>query len=511
MRSALHVAFTIACLLLPCSVHAAEQRPNFVVIMADDLGYADLGCYGSEIETPNLDQLAYDGLRFTQFYNTAKCHSSRVCLLSGQWCHQADGPRKSGEGMSRAVTFADVLHDAGYFTAMTGKWHLKQNPVDRGFDRYFGHLSGATNFFTGDDTFRLDREPWDDFDEDFYTTDANTDWAIKFIEQGLSENKPFLTYIAYNAPHYPLHVREEEYRKYEHRYEAGWDIIHKERFDKQKQLGIVHKDANLPARPKAIPAWKSLNSEQKDWEARRMAAFAGMIDRVDQQIGRLVDFLKKKDAFENTVILFVADNGGCPFERTRGKQYEPWDARSYWTYDTSWAWVSNTPLKYYKQNEHEGGISSPAIVHWPAGLKAKGFCDQPAHLVDVLPTLMELGHGSYPEQQGGREIRALDGKSLVPLLNGNSWESDRELFFQFSSNRALRQGDWKLVNCTGGAWELYHIAEDRFEQNNVAEQHPDLVKKMVQRYEELWGVPVKVKDSPGIPTTHNPRQKKNNK
>jgi arylsulfatase len=476
--------------------------------MVDDLGFSDFGCYGSEIQTPNIDKLAESGLRFTQFYNTAKCHSSRVCLMSGQWCHMADKPRSSGEGLASAATIAEVLKPAGYFTAMTGKWHLKGNPhTDWGFDRYFGHLSGATSFFEGDNTFRLDDKPWSEFGRDFYTTDANTDWGMKFIEEGLAQKKPFLLYIAHNAPHYPLHVREPDFRKYEETYKDGWDKLRKARFEKQKKLGIFPADAKLPERPEAIPAWVSLNAEQKDWERRRMAAFAGMVDRVDQQMGRLTAFLKEKGVLENTVIMLFADNGGCPFDRTKGKEYEPWDPRSYWTYDTSWAWMGNTPFKYYKQNQHEGGIRSPMITHWPAGLKAKGFTSQPAHLVDILPTLVELGGGTYPKKQGERTVRPHDGISMADIFAGKERKGHKELFFHYGNNRALRQNDWKLASCSGGAWELYNLKSDPFEELNVSSSHPEKVAAMSQRYEEMWGASLKLKDEPGVPTTHKSKDK----
>ncbi len=502
-------ALSILVLLYTSILNAA--KPNFVVVMVDDLGFSDIGCYGSEIKTPNLDRLAENGLRFTQFYNTAKCHSSRVCLMSGQWCHMADKPRGNGSGLFRAVTIAQVLKPAGYFTAMTGKWHLNGNPYsDWGFDRYFGHLSGATQYFTGDDTFRLDDKPWNNSGKDFYTTDANVEWGIKFINEGLSKNKPFLLYIAFNAPHYPLQVPETEFRKYENVYKEGWDSLRIRRFEKQKKIGIFPSDAELPPRPEAIPSWNSLSEEQKDWERRRMAAFAGMVDRIDQQMGRLTAYLKERGILENTVIMFFSDNGGCPFERSKGQEYEPWDSRSYWTYDTSWAWMCNTPFKFYKQNQHEGGTHSPMIVHWPDGLKAKGFTNQPAHLIDILPTLIELGGGTYPAKQGTRSVRAHDGISLAPVFAGLQRKPHEDLFFEYNNNRAIRQGDWKIVSCTGGAWELYNLKSDPFEENNLSSEYPERVAAMSKRYEEIWGAPLKLKAKPGVPTTHKKKINRDN-
>ncbi len=312
----------------------SSERPNVVLIMADDLGFSDLGCYGSEIETPNLDRLARGGLRFNQFYNTAKCHSSRICLLTGLYMFQA-----GNEKMDKGVTIAEALRPAGYHTMMVGKWHLKDEPTDRGFARYFGHLSGATNFFTGDDTFRLDGKKFDVPQQGFYTTDANTDYAIEFLDEARQTEKPFFLYLAYNAPHYPLHVKEADYHKYEGRYDAGWDAVRQRRYEKQQSLGILPADVKLSPRPDDVRAWDSLSDDDKQWEAERMAAYAGMVDCLDQNIGRLVDYLTENKLIDNTVIMFCSDNGACPFERTQGKEYRPWDPRSYWTYDTGWAHV----------------------------------------------------------------------------------------------------------------------------------------------------------------------------
>lgn len=292
-----------------------DHRPNIVIMMVDDLGYSDFGCYGSEIESPHIDSLARAGLRFRNFHNTAKCHSSRVSLLTGLYCNQA-----GSSSLNRGVTIAEVLKKAGYSTTMVGKWHLKKEPTDRGFDRYFGHLSGATNFFTGDDSFRLNGEKWNEFPDDFYTTDANITWARKFLDQAISESpeKPFFLYVAHNAPHYPLHVKEADFRKYENRYNDGWDVIRQKRYQKQLELGIIPKSWELSPRPALVPAWNDLSDKDQQWECRRMAAFAGMVDCVDQTTGQLIEYLKEKGKFENTLFILCSDNGACPFDRTRG-------------------------------------------------------------------------------------------------------------------------------------------------------------------------------------------------
>jgi arylsulfatase A-like enzyme len=393
--------FTLAafCVLLTPMVAAAEKKPNIILIMADDLGFADLGCYGSEIETPNLDALAVGGMRFSQFYNTAKCHSSRVSLLTGLYCDQA-----GSISLSRGATIAEVLSDAGYFTAMVGKWHLSKQPTDFGFQRYWGHLSGATNFFTGDSTFRLNGEEWKVpatlGGRPFYTTHAITDFAIEFLEEATAGDKPFLLYTAFNAPHYPLQAPEKAVRKYDGRYDDGWDKLRIERHRRQLESGLLPARWKLSPRPDHIPAWDSLSDEDRQWEADRMEVFAAMVDLIDQNVGRLVEYLKKKGIFDNTLILFCSDNGACPFERTRGRDLKPWDSNSYWTYDASWAHLGNTPFRLYKQNQHEGGISSPLIVHWPDGLKTQrgSITHQPGHIIDFMATFVDLAGRRTPSR-----------------------------------------------------------------------------------------------------------------
>ena len=477
MRLLLLLSISLLC------VHSRASdapRPNIVLIMADDLGFADLGCYGGEIDTPNLDGLAKNGLRFTQFYNTAKCHSSRIDLLTGLYCGQA-----GNAAMSRGATIAELVGPAGYFTAMSGKWHLNGEPTERGFQRYFGHLSGATNFFTGDNTFRLNGAKFDvPQDGSFYTTDAITDHAISFVDEAIPTEKPFFLYLAYNAPHYPLHAPEADVMKYRGKYRGGWDKLRAERYQRQLQMGLIKPEWKLSPRPDNVAAWDSLDAEKRDWEDFRMAAYAGMVDRLDQQLGRLITHLKKNQLFENTLIMFCSDNGACPFERTRGKDKMPWDPESYWTYDTGWAHAGNTPFRWYKQNQHEGGISSPMIAHWPAGLKTKpgSLTDQPGHLIDFMATALDLAGASYPEKLDGRELTPLQGKSLAPIFAGQQREPHDWLYFHFSNNRAIRKGDWKLTSARGGPWELYNLKSDRTELQDLAKQEPELAGELAS----LW-------------------------
>ena len=457
---------------------AVAEKPNILLMMVDDLGFADFGCYGSEIMTPRVDRLAEEGLRFSQFYNTAKCHSSRVSLLSGLYCNQA-----GSSSLSRATTIAEVLGNAGYFTSMSGKWHLQKQPTDFGFQRYWGHLSGATDFFMGDHTFRLNGEVWNEFDEDFYVTDANVDWAKKFIGEALEQDKPFFHYIAFNAPHYPLQAPKEDIEKYLGRYNSGWEVIRRERFEKQKQLEIFPKDMQLPPLPGHVPAWENLSGHEREFESFRMAVFAAMVDRVDQQIGVLLDWLEGKDELENTLVILCSDNGACPFERSKNLHIPPWEGKSYYLYDASWAMVGNTPLKHYKQTQHEGGISSPLIVWWPGRIRQPGRWERsPGHLIDIMATCIEVAGAVYPDDEA---VEPLMGKSLVPLFQGKEREGHDEMYFEYGGCRALRMGDWKLVSFYNHRWELYNLAEDRAEQNDLAATHREKVAEMAKRWHDL--------------------------
>ncbi len=469
------------------------SRPNIVLIMVDDLGFADLGCYGSEIETPHLDRMANEGLRLSRFYNTAKCHSSRVSLLTGLYCDQA-----GSESLSRGVTIAEVLKGAGYRTSMVGKWHLDREPTDRGFTRYFGHLSGATNFFTGDETFRLNGELFSDFSEDFYCTDAFVDYSKQFVQEMLDENQaegknaPFFLYLAFNAPHYPLHVREEDFRKYDGRYSGGWDEIRAKRYQKQLELGVIDPKWELSERPEMVPAWSEMNSDQRDIDQRKMAAFAGMVDRVDQKIGELRAFLEAKGEWDNTLLLFCSDNGACPFDRTRNLHLDPWDPESYWCYDTGWSHVGNTPFRLHKQNQHFGGTASPMIVYAGKdvnlGVPAGHIDNTPTHLIDIMATAIEVAGAEYPKQADGlvEELEPLEGLSWLPILTGEGEVAERDyLYFYFGENRALIQHPWKIVTHRLGAWELYQIDEDGTEMNDLAQQYPKRVAAMAKLWHQV--------------------------
>ena len=501
MRTPVPLLFLLAGAVLFSCKSPEPDRPNILIVMVDDLGFSDFGCYGSEIKTPRIDALAENGLRFTQFYNTAKCHSSRVSLLSGLYCTQA-----GDESLSRATTIAEVLRDTGYFTSMTGKWHLHREPTDVGFDRYWGHLSGSTDFFLGDNTFRLNGEQWTGFTEGFYTTDANVDFSIRFLDEALETGKPFFHYIAFNAPHYPLQAPREDVESYLGVYDVGWDKIREKRFARQQSLGIFANETKIPPLPGHMKDWDSLNPGEQQLESFRMSVYAAMVDRIDQNMGRLLDYLEEKGVLNNTLIMICSDNGGCPFERSKNLEIPPWEGGSWLLYDASWATVSNTPLKHYKQTQHEGGISTPLVVHWSGKIDKPGRWERsPGHLIDFMATCVDAAHTVYPEREG---IEPLQGRSLLPLFTGADREDHEELYFVFNQCRALRQGDWKLVSFYGFRWELYNLAEDRFEQNDLAEDYPERVREMAQRWfilaEQKDQLPEKkrraVKDDPGPPT-----------
>lgn len=489
---------------LPVASAKTTAPPNIVVILVDDLGFSDIGCYGSEIDTPNLDRLAANGLRFTQFYNTAKCHSSRVSLLTGRWCKQA-----GDVDLSRSVTIPEVLAPAGYSTLMTGKWHLKKEPTDFGFQRYFGHLSGATDYFRGNNTFRLDGQPWKVPSENFYTTVANVDFALKFLNDARKQEKPWFLYVAFNAPHAPLQPLEKDYRKYEVRYNEGWDITRGRRVAKQKQIGLFDESVTPSPRPEHVKAWDKLSPEMQDWERRRMAALAGMIDCVDRETGRLLNDLRVNGEIDNTLILFLSDNGACPYDRlSTGIEKEPFETGARWGDSTGWAWARNSPFRYYKQNQFEGGVATPAIVHWPAGLKTEpgAIIRTPAHLVDILPTLAEVAKAEIPGTYPDRQPSPLAGTSLVPILQGETIQEHPPIHFLFGTDRGLRQGNWKLVSFRSAPWELYDLSTDRTELHDLANRYPERVERMAKLWHRIAAEDLRSPEQPVRETAEGPHR-----
>jgi arylsulfatase A-like enzyme len=520
---------------------AAAAKPNILLILADDLGWSDLGSYGGEIQTPNLDALATGGVRFTQFYNTARCCPTRASLLTGLYPHQAGvgamsndrGPQHPGYRgtlQSNTVTLAEVLRDAGYCTYMVGKWHLHNErdvkPTDRGFDEFYGMLGGYNScweerpYYTRwprDRTPRTYTSAKAGQPGTFYATDAFADYALDFLGEARTKARPFFLYLAFNAPHFPLHAPEADIGKYEAMYFAkGWDAIRDERLARQKQSGLVPQDLSLtprgPVPPKSHarpspyagkdnPPWASLPEDRRRDLARRMAVFAAMVDRMDVAIGRVVNDLKQHGQLDNTLILFLSDNGACwewdplGFDLSSSPKnilHAGEDLRkvggpdSYISYGSAWANAGNTPWRLYKHFSHEGGIRTPLIVHWPAGLKARGELRwQTGHIIDVMPTLVALSGAQYPAERNGVKVQPMEGQSLLPAMEDKPIRREAPLCFEHEGSRAVRDGRWKLVSLSGEAWELYDLDVDPTEMNNLLAQEAGRAREMIAAW-EAW-------------------------
>lgn len=539
--SALVIWLAMIVVLQPHPMRAAD-RPNIIVIMADDMGFSDIGCFGSEIETPNLDALAAGGVRLTQFYNTARCCPTRATLMTGLYAHQAGVghmmgdygiPGYRGDLNDRCVTIAEVLKSAGYATYMAGKWHVtphtapdgpKYNwPRQRGFDRFLGTIHGAGSFYDPNSLTRENTQipPWDDF----YYTDVINDTAAEYIREHHQRDheQPFFIYVAHTAPHWPMHAKPEDIAKYEGRYDEGWDVMRQRRHEKLVKLGIIDPHWKLSPRDDRSPAWQ--DAPDKAWELRLMETFAGMVDCLDQGVGRIVEALKDTGEYDDTLIVFFADNGGCaegmgrqnrvvykdsdprvlkpmaPDElqrnmipqRTRdgrvvrqGRGVMAGPADTYIGYGLSWANASNTPFRLYKHWVHEGGISAPFIAHWPNGIERKGELEsQPAHLIDIMATCVDLSGAEYPDQYRSKPIQPMEGVSLMPALRGQSLQRPNPLFWEHEGNRAIRRGKWKAVLKHPGPWELYDIQADRTELNNLADEKPELLEELVAAW-QAW-------------------------
>ncbi|MEM1135925.1 MAG: arylsulfatase [Bacteroidota bacterium] len=487
---------------------APHSKPNIVLIMADDIGFSDIGCYGSEIATPNLDRLAGNGMRFTQFYNMAKCNPTRSSLITGLY--------KGGNG---AVPLPKVLSEAGYATFQSGKEHFdpwvpKYCYTDNIFDSAF-HFWATTEYFEPPSSefsrpfFLHSKEvkPADlDFNQKpFYKTDVFTDYGLRWIEQPIKEKKPFFLYLPYHAAHYPLQARPEDIALYRGKYKVGWDSIRAARFEKMKKLGIVPKDTRLSppegninrfrGHPKGyeeirkkIPLyrpWNSLSEKEKDDLDLEMAVFAGMVHRLDVNIGRVIDKLEQEGILDNTLILFLTDNGSCPFDSNKDFEIPPGGADSYRSLSAAWANVGNTPFRYFKQFGHEGGCNTHFIAHWPEKISANSINNSPGHLVDIFPTFMEIAQGSYPKTINDYPTLPLHGKSLMPLFKGESRTPPAFIISGLDKFRMYREGNWKIVRSNNEAWELYNLAEDMTELNNLAKSHPEKLQELEQNYKAV--------------------------
>ena len=468
--------------LLPFFINANE-KPNIILILVDDMGYSDLGCFGSEIKTTNIDKLATDGIKFTHFSNNARCETTRTSLISGRYHTETYNDNKS------TVTIPENLGLAGYQNWMVGKWHIFDKPMERGFERYFGFHEGATNFFNGEGSgggysYFDDEQPYE-MPENFYSTNAFTDYAIKYIDERQKE-KPFFMYMAYNAPHYPLQAPKEEVMKYRGKYMDGWQNLREKRFKRMKELNIIPQDMPLSKPESNIKKWDSLSDEVKDDMDLRMATYAAMIDMVDQNIGRVVQKLKEEKILDNTLIIFLSDNGACPFDRTRKatkeNNYMPWDARSYICYPAEWANACNTPFRMYKQNQHEGGIATSMIAHWPAGITVPGsFNRQRGHLIDFHATFREVAGIYYPAEFQGNKAAKVRGISLVPSFKGDARPEHEFLYQNFANKKtALIIGKWKLVD----AKELYDLDSDRIESHDLSQTNPEQMKLMLAQWKK---------------------------
>lgn len=505
-------------------------RPNVLLILADDMGFSDIGCYGSEIATPNLDALAAGGLRFSSFYNTARCCPSRAALLTGLYPHQAgvglmvgrmNHPSYQGYLKEECVTLGDVLGGAGYYTGLSGKWHVgghwprrpgdparewsfgdpvRPLPTERGFQRFYGNPAGGGNYFNVRPLIDQDRivEP----QSGFYGTDAYTDAAIRMIDEAREAAKPFFVHLCYNAPHWPLHAWPEDVARYRGRYARGWDHVRTARHEQMKKLGIVDPKWPISPRDPDAPPWE--DSGRREWEDARMAVYAAQVDCMDRNVGRIVRHLGETGRLDDTMIVFLSDNGGCAEYLSEKTQWlrevettlqgepvrignrpdlEPGPGSTFMSYDLPWANASNSPFRMFKHWVHEGGIATPAIVHWPKGLKDGGrIAREVCHEIDLAATIIDAAGASRPAEHKGKPVPPLEGESFLELLKGNPWSRRAALFWEHEGNRAVRDGPWKLVSRHPGGWELYHMERDRTELNDLAPGERDRVRAMAGLY-----------------------------
>jgi len=507
------------------------RKPNIIIILADDMGFSDIGCYGAEIQTPNLDRMAKNGVRFTQMYNCARCCPTRASLLTGLYPHQAGVGHMVDNKGTRAyqgylrddcVTLAEVLREAGCRTLMSGKWHVGGRylpnkpetwhpgeagypiPVQRGFDKHYGFLGGAGSYFHPPymvkDATIISTPP-----EGYYLTDALTDEAVHLIEESAAETMPFFLYLAYTAPHWPLHALPEDIAKYQGTYRrGGWDGVRTARHEELKGMGILNPEWDISPRDRNAPAWPEI--KERDWEDLRMAVYAAQVHRMDQGIGKIMSKLRELGIEDDTLIAFLSDNGGCAefvaedTDRPEPDTYNiptpdgrlmhvgntpsisPGPDDTFTSYDLPWANASNTPFRFYKHWVHEGGISTPFIVQWPAVIAGGRIEDAPCHVADIMPTCLEAAGADYPAEFNGRKITPVEGESLMPVFRGRDWTRERPIFWEHEGNRAMRDGEWKLVSRFPGQWELYNMIEDRTEMNDMAEALKAKKEELIKLY-----------------------------
>lgn len=521
------------------SAQTIRSKPNIIIIMADDLGYSDLGCFGGEINTPNLDRLANNGLRMTNFYNNARCCPTRASLLTGQYAHKV-GLANNGNALTRnGATIAELLKQNGYQTGMVGKWHLSDDvqkptkeeqlkwlnhqayqndsfasiesyPVNRGFQKHYGIIWGVVNYF---DPFSLvnGAEPVKEVPKDYYITDAINQHSVEYIQEFTKKKQPYFLYVAHAAPHWPVHAKPEDIARYKGKYDMGWDELRIQRYNRMVKMGLID-----PATTKLIDvmgkngAWNKLSAEEKQKQSLKMATHAAMIERLDIGVGQVIKTLEQTNTLDNTIIMFLADNGASPevpsvpgYDRPsqtrdgRNLQYDKditpatiGSELSYTGIGNNWANAANTPFKYWKIESYEGGIHTPMIVHWPAGLKTQKGSLSPAlgHVSDVLPTLLDITGISYPHTYNGYSLTAMDGKSFLPVLENRTKKGRDSIYFQHARGMAFIDGCWKLVSKTGdkASWELYDLSKDKNETNNLALQYPVRFQSMIASWEKWY-------------------------
>jgi arylsulfatase A-like enzyme len=497
----------------PSPAVAQTPGPNILLIVADDLGYSDLGSYGGEVRTPNLDSLAKNGLRFTQFYNTARCWPSRAALLTGYYAQQVRRDTvpgvPSGGGGTRppwARLVAERLRPLGYRSYHAGKWHLDGQPLHNGFDASYD-LEDYDHNFAPQVHFENDhRLPPIQLDSGYYATSAITDHAIKYLKEHAAHfsGRPFFAYVAFTVPHFPLQAPAKDIARYHGHYRQGWDRVREARWRRMKDMGIIHTRLSALERDVGPPydfpedlkklgpgevtrplPWTELTAEQREFQATKMAIHAAMVDRMDQEIGRLLAQIKAMGAWDNTLVLFLSDNGASAEIMVRGDGHDPHaapgSAATFLSLGPGWSSAANTPFRRHKIWVHEGGIATPLIVHWPKGIAARGgLRHNPGHVIDVVPTLLDLAGG---EPFAGQPVPPPPGKSLVPVLAKDGTVSHEYLWWLHEGNRALRVGNWKVVAAGEGApWELYDLTADRAESHNLAARHPDQVRELAQRW-----------------------------
>lgn len=515
-----------------------QKRPNVILVLVDDMGFADMGFMGSEIRTPNLDRLARSGFVMTSMYNCARCCPTRASLLTGLYPHKAGIgfmavdfglPAYQGKLRNDTVTIAEALQLNGYRTLMSGKWHVggdfepreadhwtpgdieHPTPRQRGFDRFFGIVDGATSFFFPHHVMEDDRRI-EVTDDAFYLTDAISQKAADMIEDAVNAEDPFFLYLAYNAPHWPLHAPAEDIARYDGTYLKGWDSIRTARHEEMIGRGALENPWDISPRDRQAPDWADVQA--KDWESSRMAVYAAMVDRMDQGIGLVMQRLEQLGVADDTLVLFLSDNGGCaellaedgwckyfPSELPDGRPIEsgnrpgmrPGGPTTFMSYDLPWANVSNAPFRLYKHWVHEGGISTPMLVHWPNGVSKRGFVHSAYHVVDVLPTILEVTGTGYPGEFGGHPIQELDGESFSGLFGSSTKLRDRPIFWEHEGNAAVRMGEWKLVRQHGHDWELYNIVEDRTELTDLSFRSSSTRQQMINQYAD-WAQGAGVED-----------------